>query len=181
MANSQQDTLSEWGVSRTGYLIPGCVGLLPWPWPRILPSSSSPSSPSGPNLQKCKMQKHKITRNIAKLRSPVCADVSVSSRRYVCVPILPQNVDSRPKILKRSSKISRDNVVKKLLDNNIQTRNFFYPMHKQKIFKKLKIFNKNNKYPVSEYLFNNGFYLPSGLGIKNFEIDYVAKTLNKVL
>ena len=33
----------------------------------------------------------------------------------------------------------------------------------------------------SDYLSSKGFYLPSGLGIKNYEIDYVAKTLNKIL
>ena len=53
-------------------------------------------------------------------------------------------------------------------------------MHKQKIFKKMGIFSKK-KYPNAEYLSDNGFYLPSGLGIKNYEIDYVAETLNKIL
>ena len=36
--------ISEWGVSRTGYLIPGRVGILAWPWARVLPSPSSPPS-----------------------------------------------------------------------------------------------------------------------------------------
>ena len=53
-------------------------------------------------------------------------------------------------------------------------------MHKQNIFKKLKIFKKNEKYQNAEYLSNNGFYVPSGLGIKNFEIDYVAREINKI-
>ena len=71
--------------------------------------------------------------------------------------------------------------MKKLMKKNIQTRSFFHPMNKQKIFKKMKIFSKKDKYPNSEYLANNGFYLPSGLGIKNNEIDYIAKTLNNIL
>ena len=54
-------------------------------------------------------------------------------------------------------------------------------MHKQKIFKKMNIFSKKDEYPNSEYLSLNGFYLPSGLGIKNYEIDYVIETLNKIL
>ena len=53
-------------------------------------------------------------------------------------------------------------------------------MHKQNIFKKIKIFNKTKKFPNAEYLSKNGFYLPSGLGIKNYEIDYVAESLNKI-
>jgi perosamine synthetase len=53
-------------------------------------------------------------------------------------------------------------------------------MNKQKIFKKMKIFKKINM-PVSEYISRNGFYLPSGLGLKNQEIDRVIKTILKVV
>ena len=84
-------------------------------------------------------------------------------------------------LLKKNSKISRDQLVKKLSKFNIQTRNFFHPMHKQKIFKRMKLFNKNQKFPNSDYLSKNGFYLPSGLGITNAEINFVAKSLLKIL
>jgi len=84
-------------------------------------------------------------------------------------------------LLKKNSKYKRDFVVKKLYKHNIQTRNFFYPMHKQKVFMKLKIFAKKNKFPNSEYLARQGFYLPSGLGLKNREIDYVCKKVNQIL
>ncbi len=70
--------------------------------------------------------------------------------------------------------------MKALFKNKIDTRPFFLSMNKQKIFKKLKIFAKL-KMPNSEYLSNNGFYLPSGLGISNNEIRYVCKTLNHLL
>jgi len=83
-------------------------------------------------------------------------------------------------VLKPSCKIKRDYILKKLLKKGIQTRPFFFPMHKQNIFKKIKIFNKTQKFPNAEYLSKNGFYLPSGLGIKNYEIDYVAESLNKI-
>jgi len=84
-------------------------------------------------------------------------------------------------LLKKNANISRDQVTKKLLKHNIQTRNFFYPMHKQKIFKKMKLFTKRQKFPNSDCLSEKGFYLPSGLGITNVEIDFVAKTLLKIL
>ena len=84
-------------------------------------------------------------------------------------------------LLKKNANISRDQVIKKLLKHNIQTRNFFYPMHKQKIFKKMKLFPKKQKFPNSDYLSKKGFYLPSGIGITNAEIDFVAKTLLKIL
>ena len=84
-------------------------------------------------------------------------------------------------LLNKNSKISRDKLVKKLLQYNIQTRNFFHPMHQQKIFKKMRLFSKKNKHKNAEYLSKNGFYLPSGLGISNKEIDFVGNTLNKIL
>jgi len=84
-------------------------------------------------------------------------------------------------LMKKRANISRNLVVKKLYKKNIQTRNFFYPMHKQKIFKKMKLFAKNIQFVNAEYLSKNGFYLPSGLGISNKEIDYVGRTLIKIL
>jgi len=84
-------------------------------------------------------------------------------------------------LLNNKFNISRNNVVQKLLYNNIQTRNFFYPMHKQKIFKKMKIFPKKQNFFNAEYLSRFGFYLPSGLGISNKEIDFVGHTLLKIL
>ena len=84
-------------------------------------------------------------------------------------------------LLKKNANISRDLVTKKLLKHNIQTRNFFHPMHKQKIFKKMRLFPKKQKFPNSDYLSKKGFYLPSGIGITNVEIDFVAKTLLKIL
>ena len=83
-------------------------------------------------------------------------------------------------LIKIKSKIKKDQVVKKLLKNKIQTRNFFLPMHKQKIFKKMKLFSKKENYPNAEYLSRNGLYLPSGIGIKNYEIDYICKKVNQI-
>ena len=54
-------------------------------------------------------------------------------------------------------------------------------MHRQTIFKKTKLFLKNTRFNNADFLSKNGFYLPSGLGIRNAEIDYVGKTLLEVL
>ena len=54
-------------------------------------------------------------------------------------------------------------------------------MHKQKIFKKMRLFSNKNKYKNSEYLSSHGFYLPSGLGITNKQIDFVGKPLLRIL
>jgi len=84
-------------------------------------------------------------------------------------------------LIKKEYKLSRDFITKQLLKKNIQTRNFFFPMHKQKIFLKIKLFSKKMKLPNSEFLSKNGFYLPSGLGITNKEIDLVSKNVNEII
>jgi perosamine synthetase len=71
-------------------------------------------------------------------------------------------------------------IQKKLLKKSIETRPFFWPMHKQNIFKKMGLF-KNESYPIAENLSKNGFYLPSGVGLKNDQIDYIVKIVNKIL
>ena len=83
-------------------------------------------------------------------------------------------------LLKKNSRSKRDFLMRALLKNKIDTRPFFLSMNKQKVFKKMKIFSKS-KMPNSEYLSNNGFYLPSGLGISDSEIRYVCTTLNQLL
>ena len=83
-------------------------------------------------------------------------------------------------LLKKNSKFHRNNVMRKLLKYNIDTRPFFLSMNKQSIFKKLKVFKKM-KMTNSDYLSNNGFYLPSGLGISNKEILYICKFVNNII
>ena len=53
-------------------------------------------------------------------------------------------------------------------------------MQEQTVFKKMKIFKKQDL-SNSKYLSDNGFYLPSGLGITNKELNYVVKALFKIL
>jgi perosamine synthetase len=67
--------------------------------------------------------------------------------------------------------------VNKLNRFNIGTRPFFWCMHEQPVFQKMGLFN-NEKYPVAEKMARNGFYIPSGLGIRNCDIERVIKVLN---
>ena len=62
----------------------------------------------------------------------------------------------------------------------IETRPFFWPMHEQDIFKKMKIFPKK-KYTNSSYLGRYGFYIPSFLKISNSEMNYIISKINKLL
>ncbi len=83
-------------------------------------------------------------------------------------------------ILRNKNKNFRKTLQKKLLSKKIETRPFFYPMHKQDIFIKKGYF-KNEKYPCSEFLSSNGFYIPSGLNLTIKQLNYVANTINQLL
>ncbi len=70
--------------------------------------------------------------------------------------------------------------VSKLTDMKIGTRPFFWCMHEQPVFKKMNLF-KNESYPVAEKIARCGFYLPSGLGLQNNEVQIVIeKLLNSI-
>lgn len=83
-------------------------------------------------------------------------------------------------VLKNKFKNRKTEILKKLLNKNIDTRSFFWPMHKQTIFKKMGLF-KNESYPVAENLAKNGFYLPSGLGLSNKQLEYIVRITNKII
>ena len=75
--------------------------------------------------------------------------------------------------------ISRDELTSKLKEKNIDTRDAFVPINKQKILiDKYKMFNENDC-PNANYIMDNGFYLPSGNTITNEEIDYVCDEIKK--
>ena len=79
-------------------------------------------------------------------------------------------------VLKKNHKISFDDLSKELNKRNIGTRPFFWPIHKQDAYKKIKSF-KNLKLPNSEFISKNGLYLPSGLGLSKQEIKYVKDVM----
>lgn len=62
---------------------------------------------------------------------------------------------------------------------NIGTRPFFWCMHEQPVFLKMGLFH-NEKYPQSERIARNGFYLPSGLGLKTEEQQYVVNIVKSI-
>ncbi|MDC1280637.1 DegT/DnrJ/EryC1/StrS family aminotransferase, partial [Pelagibacteraceae bacterium] len=80
-------------------------------------------------------------------------------------------------LLKNSNKKKTQKIRKKLLTMGVDTRDFFWPMNKQNIYIKMGMF-KGQKYPVAEFLANNGFYIPSGLGLKKTEMIKICKCLN---
>ena len=75
--------------------------------------------------------------------------------------------------------ISRDELTKKLKEKNIDTRDAFVPINQQKILvDKYNLF-KESDCPNSNYIMENGFYLPSGNTITNEEIDFVCDVIKE--
>jgi perosamine synthetase len=67
-------------------------------------------------------------------------------------------------------------MVKTLNEAKIGTRPFFWCMHEQPVFIKMGLF-AGEKYPVAERLARNGFYIPSGLGLCEAELQHVIKCM----
>jgi len=65
-------------------------------------------------------------------------------------------------------------VMSLLLEKSIGTRPFFCPINKQPFFQNRNMF-LSDSYPISENLYENGFYIPSGAGITDYQIELVAK------
>jgi len=61
--------------------------------------------------------------------------------------------------------------------NKIETRRFFYPLHKQPCFSDLK--SKNENYHISEMAYTCGLSLPVFCSLAKEQIEYVCRTIIK--
>jgi perosamine synthetase len=82
-------------------------------------------------------------------------------------------------VLNESTGFNAENFAMKLIKEGIVTRPFFYPLHLQPVLK--KFIKAGGKYPVAERIAKQGLYLPSGLGLKDWQIDRVCKAIKKLL
>lgn len=73
-----------------------------------------------------------------------------------------------------------DEMMRRLGEEKIGTRPFFWPMHEQPVFQKMGLFNGAHC-PVAERLARRGFYVPSGLGLTPAEQTIVAEKLQVIL
>lgn len=67
-------------------------------------------------------------------------------------------------------------LIRCLNEKGIGTRPFFWCMHEQPLFMEKGLFKKEH-YPVAEKLARNGFYIPSGLGLKDEELEVAVTTI----
>lgn len=79
-----------------------------------------------------------------------------------------------------SNKI-RDKICRNLLSLGIETRPFFYPLRLQKALPEKYRPARSQKFPASDFLSQNGFYLPSSPGLSRVEQHRVCEGLKRVL
>jgi len=74
------------------------------------------------------------------------------------------------------SEDEKNRIVHILNENKIATRPFFWCMHEQPAFKKMNLF-LDDSYPNAEKMARNGFYLPSGLGITDEDLNRIVEVI----
>lgn len=119
-------------------------------------------------------------RHIGALYTECLSDVS-----NICIPT--KRVDYADNLywvfgIVLSDDVEENNldVCNKLKERGIGTRTFFFPIHKQPVYKKEGYFGKTYC-PVAEKISEKGFYVPSGLGITDEEIVYVSECVKDIV
>lgn len=79
-------------------------------------------------------------------------------------------------VLPKDSTWTADQAMAWLADKGIGCRPFFYPMHLQPVFQNMGLF-RGQSFPVAEHLADKGFYIPSGLALREEQMQRVADQL----
>ena len=82
-------------------------------------------------------------------------------------------------VLNDSIQLDAEEAMSRLAKLGVSCRPFFYPMHQQPVLREMGLF-EGECYPVSERMYQRGFYVPSGLAITDEQILYVSESLRKV-
>lgn len=83
-------------------------------------------------------------------------------------------------VLDESLGLDAEEAMKRLGKEGVGTRPFFYPMHQQPVLKKMGMF-ENQGNMVAENMYQQGFYVPSGVALTVPQMESVATALSMVL
>jgi len=83
-------------------------------------------------------------------------------------------------VLNEKLGLTAEQAMSKMAEKGVQTRPFFYPMHQQPAFEKYSWFKKETL-PVSEKIYEYGFYLPSGLTLTDEQMEKSADCLKQIV
>ena len=79
-------------------------------------------------------------------------------------------------LISKDSVINREDIRLRLLNENIECRPLWKPMHLQPVFKNYKAFNNG----ISEDLFNRGLCLPSGSNLSNDDLKRIVNIIKSL-
>lgn len=75
--------------------------------------------------------------------------------------------------------MTRDELMEKLKEYGIDSRAFFVGLHKQPALKEYGC-SFQEEYPISNWLSENGLYLPSGSGLTEEEIKKICDIIKRM-
>lgn len=88
-------------------------------------------------------------------------------------------------VSKNCNKSTKEITDKLLNEYNIETRPFFVGLHSQpsivEYLTKKSYENEDNEYPVTDYISEQGFYLPSGFNLTEDDIKYISNALITII
>lgn len=83
-------------------------------------------------------------------------------------------------VIDESLGMDAEEAMRRLAAEGIGSRPFFCPMHQQPVLRRMGHF-RDDSHPVSERLYRQGFYIPSGMALTDTEIDRVIEATQRVL
>ncbi|MBO6538846.1 MAG: DegT/DnrJ/EryC1/StrS family aminotransferase [Rhizobiaceae bacterium] len=112
---------------------------------------------------------NRLLVNVPGLQLPVPATNYAENIYWVYAMVLDDDVP-----------VDAEQMMKLLAGEGIGTRPFFWPLHEQPVFLNHGLFHGAHL-PVAERISRRGFYLPSGLGLSDQDVELSAETLRRVL
>jgi len=107
-------------------------------------------------------------RPLAKLQLPLCHTEYADNVYWVYGIVLGNEIP-----------FAADEAMRQLAEQGIGTRPFFWPMHEQPVFQKRGLF-QGESCPSAELLGRRGFYLPSGVGLTDQQMDRVINVTREI-
>ena len=74
--------------------------------------------------------------------------------------------------------LNRDDLIRAMSLNGIETRPVFYPLHEMPIYKK---YTKGNKFPNSKFISDHGICLPSASTASLEDVNKVSKVFKNII
>jgi perosamine synthetase len=111
----------------------------------------------------------RLLRDVERIQLPVKSTDAASNIYWVYGLVLDESVD-----------FDAEEAMRRLSAKGIGSRAFFWPMHEQPVFRRMGLF-AGQRYPTAERIARRGFYLPSGLGLSDPEIERSAQALREIL